>query len=77
MRANGDFKGQMANGKIQMVLHLPFALCHLPFEILGAGRGVHGQGVENRLTLDSRPRVTRFLSFSYFSTSRLLDSSTT
>jgi hypothetical protein len=29
----GEFKWQMANGKIQMVFHLPFALCHLPFEI--------------------------------------------
>jgi hypothetical protein len=29
----GEFKWQMANGKIQMVFHLPFALCRLPFEI--------------------------------------------
>jgi hypothetical protein len=32
-KPKSDFKGQMANGKIQMVYHLPFALCRLPFEV--------------------------------------------
>jgi len=28
-----QFKWQMAKSKIQMVFHLPFAVCHLPFEL--------------------------------------------
>jgi hypothetical protein len=28
---------QMANGKFQMVVHLPFAVCHLNFEFLFGG----------------------------------------
>jgi len=36
---SGDFKWQMANGKVQMVLHLPFAVCHLPFEIQWSDAG--------------------------------------
>ena len=36
---HSDFKWQMANGKVQMVLHLPFAICPLPFEIPLSGGG--------------------------------------
>lgn len=36
---SGDFKRQTANGKVQMVLHLPFAICRLPFEIESSGAG--------------------------------------
>ena len=32
-----DFKWQMANGKTQMVSHLPSAVCRLPFEIPSSG----------------------------------------
>jgi len=33
-QANEQIKWQTANGKFQMVFHLPFALCHLNFEFL-------------------------------------------
>jgi hypothetical protein len=34
-----SFKWQTANGKVQLVLHLPFAACRLPFEIQPSGTG--------------------------------------
>jgi hypothetical protein len=45
-----DFKWQMANGKVQMVLHLPFAICLLPFEIPLSGGGQQESNFRTRVS---------------------------
>jgi hypothetical protein len=60
-----DFKWQMANGKIQIALHWPFAICYLPFEIPLSG-GLRPQPKNS----PQRPQSSRRrpeVSFSVFS----------